>query len=72
MSKRLVTFALCLLAVMGLVLSSGCRAFTPEKTQRYHSVVRQDLDMMEADAVWILGLDEPSISHEDTFPPYRF
>lgn len=72
MRQRSVILTLCLLAVIGLIVSTGCNAFSPEKMERRRRVVRQDLQLIPDDVDWVLGLDEPSVVHEETFPPYRY
>ena len=71
MSSRWLTGVLCLLAAVGLAISAGCsNAFSAERNRRRAYVVRRDLDRMVDDVDWILGLDEPSIIYEDSYPPY--
>ncbi|MGD2174019.1 MAG: hypothetical protein PVJ27_01345 [Candidatus Brocadiaceae bacterium] len=72
MRKRSLSVLLCLLAVVGLVVSMGCNAFTPERTQRRVSVARQDLGRIPDEVDWVLGFDEPSIIYDDSFPPYKY
>jgi len=70
MKSRWVTKLLCVVAVTGLVLSLGCNAFSAERQRRRAYSVRTDLNYMVDDVDWLLGLDEPSALHEETFPPY--
>jgi len=61
---------LCLLAALAIVASLGCNAFSAERQSRRVYVIRTDLDRIPDEIDWILGLDEPSIIYEDSFPPY--
>lgn len=71
MTSRWLTVLLCTLTVLGMALSLGCaNAFTEERTARRAYAIRTDLDHMVDDVDWALGLDEPSILYEDSFPPH--
>ena len=70
MRNRCLRAFFCLLAVAGLVLSTGCGMFTPERNQRRLDVMKADMARIPDEIDWILGLDEPSSLHEETFPPY--
>jgi len=65
-----LTRLLCLVAVMGLMASLGCNAFTAERQRRRALSIQKDLDHMVDDVDWALGLDEPSTLQEESFPPY--
>ena len=69
MINRWFTRLLCLSAVVGIVLAMGCGRLSAERKRRYRYVIRTDLQHMWRDMEWIVGLDEPSIVYEDSFPP---
>ena len=68
MRSRWVTALVCLVAVAGLLVATGC---SQERNARRAYVIKSDLDRMPDDLDWLFGLDEPSILYEVTFPPYR-
>ncbi len=67
-----LTRLLCVCALAGLVVSLGCNAFSADRQRRRAISIRTDLDHMVDDFDWILGLDEPSTLHEQSFPPYKY
>jgi hypothetical protein len=71
MAYRWLARSVCLLALVGLVLSLGCNAFSAERTRMRSYSVRTDLDHMVDDADWMLGLDEPSTMYDESLAPYR-
>ncbi|MHC4592490.1 MAG: hypothetical protein ACYS8L_07340 [Planctomycetota bacterium] len=71
MASRWLTVTLCMLTLIGTLVSLGCaNAFTEERTRRRQYAIETDLDHMIDDIDWVLGLDEPSILYEETFPPH--
>ena len=67
MRSRWLVMLACIVTVAFLIASLGCSA---ERNRRRAVSVRTDLDRIVDDVDWILGLDEPSIQYEETFPPY--
>jgi len=67
MRNRWLAAILCLVAVAGLFVSQGC---SPQASARRAHVIKRDLSRIPDEIDWLLGLDEPSILYEDTFPPY--
>jgi hypothetical protein len=65
-SRWLIRLA-CVLTVAVFIVTCGCSA---ERNRRRAYSVRTDLDHMVDDFDWMVGLDEPSILYEETFPPY--
>ena len=68
MASRGLTMLLCLLTVAGFAVSLGC-AVSEERSRRHAYVIREDLKHLTQDIDWVLGLDDPSGIHEDSFPP---
>jgi len=67
MTSRWVGIVLCLLTVVAISVSLGCSA---ERNRRRSYSMETDLDHLVDDVDWALGLDEPSILYEDSFPPH--
>jgi len=63
----------CVVTLAAMVLSAGCsNPVSADRNRRRAYVVQTDLDHMTDDIDWALGLDEPSILYEDSFPPYGY
>ena len=68
MRNRWLAAVLCLVMAAGFIVSLGC---TAENTATAAASIRADARRLPDDVLWVLGLDEPSILYEDTFPPYH-
>jgi hypothetical protein len=70
MVGRCLTVLLCLLTVGGICVSLGCSNYlSVEKERRRAYVVRTDWNHAGDDLDWSLGLSNPNIGFEDSFPP---
>jgi len=67
MRKRWLAVVMCLVIGATFAVSLGC---TAERSATAVASIRSDLNRLPDDVQWVLGLDEPSILYEDTFPPY--
>lgn len=67
MITRWVTVVLCFLMVVGVSASLGCSA---ERNRYRTDSMSRDLDHMVDDVDWALGIEEPSMLYEDSFPPH--
>ncbi|MHC4480309.1 MAG: hypothetical protein ACYS8K_03775 [Planctomycetota bacterium] len=71
MASRWLAGLLCLVTLMAILLSVGCaNAFTEERVRRRKFAMETDLDHLIDDVDWALGIEEPSILYEDSFPPH--
>jgi hypothetical protein len=71
MVSRCLRVLLCLLVVAGLAMSLGCRnTYSAERVRMRTYSMQTDADHIVDDVDWALGLDEPSILYEDSFPPH--
>ena len=70
MIAKRMTLLVAFLAAIILASTLGCaNAFSEERNRRRLQVIRMDLEHMVDDIDWVLGLDEPSVLYEDSFPP---
>ena len=61
MNNSWVRAILCLLAVLGFVMVSGCANYNKPELQRRRSyAVEQDLKHLADDVDWVLGLHRPA------------
>ena len=67
MITRWVTVVLCFLMVVGVSPARGCAA--GRKRDTTHKKIR-GMDQMVVDVDWALGIEEPSMLYEDSFPPH--
>ena len=68
MRRKWFIHAICLLGLLCISLTAGCKAFSPERNRmRMHSI-RTDLDRMVTDVDWILGFQEPSPLYDPIRP----
>lgn len=71
MARRWVAILVCLLAAAALCASLGCRnALSAERVRMRTYSMQTDADHIVDDVDWVLGLEEPSILYEDSFPPH--
>jgi hypothetical protein len=56
----------CALALLSMVAAWGCTDISPERARRHRYTVRTDLERMKGDIDWILGLDYPADSYDET------
>lgn len=67
MITRWVSAVLCFLMIVGISASLGC---TVERNRYRVNSMQTDLRNLVRDVDWALGIDEPSMLHEDSFPPF--
>jgi hypothetical protein len=67
MIARWLTVVLCFLLLVGISAALGCSV---ERNRYRTDSMRTDLDHLVDDVDWALGIDEPSILYEDSFPPH--
>ncbi len=68
MRKRWLAVVMCLVIGATFAVSLGC---TSERSAIAANSIRKDVSRLPDDVLWVLGLDEPTILYEDTFPPYN-
>ncbi len=68
MRKRWLAVVMCLIIGATFTGTLGCSS---TRSATAVASMRQDLNRLPDDVQWALGLDEPSILYEDTFPPYN-
>jgi hypothetical protein len=68
MRKRWLAVVMCLVIGATFAVSLGC---TPQRRAIANASVNNDVNQLQDDLQWIVGLDEPSILYEDTVPPYQ-
>jgi len=71
MRSRRLTGLICLFVLSGLILFTGCNAFSAERQHRRSYAIQTDLDNIVDDVDYLLGLQEPGTMHEETFPPFK-
>lgn len=69
MKNRCTTWLLCLLALVGVTLLTGCQTSAAQRRQR-ELTVRTDRESLKREVDWILGYEDPSILWDYSFPPY--
>jgi len=70
MRSRWFARVVCLLTLTALLVVLGCANALSERRNRYRLYsINRDLDHMISAVDWVLGLDEQSITYEDSFPP---
>jgi len=70
MKNRFIVAALCMLALAGAALLTGCQV-TPEQSREQAYVKHMDRSRINDDWTWILGLDDPSILYNESLPPFH-
>jgi hypothetical protein len=71
MPRPYLTGLLGLILALVLMFSAGCHPFRADRQAMRLDSISKDVDRSIDDIDWALGLDEPSMLYEKTFPPYR-
>jgi hypothetical protein len=71
MFRRWLAASICLLVVVSASMSLGCaRFYSRERMARRQYIYDRETDLMVDDIEWALGVDDPSMLYEDSFPPH--
>ena len=69
MRSRCLVFLLSLVALAGVLCTTGCST-TPAQRRTRALAAYTDRENMKREIDWMLGLEDPSMLWDYSFPPY--
>lgn len=69
MRSRFIAILVSLAALAGLFCMTGCNTYPAQRRTRQLTIA-QDRENMKREIDWMLGVEDPSILWDYSFPPY--